>query len=86
MPLGKLPIREVTTWENNHGKLPLRKMSLGKYLTSINEPETESHHHHEPNPLSGPDPEPDPEKAEQGLTNSISLQMLNAIKFELENM
>ena len=63
-------------------------MSLGKYQTSINEPETEIHHYHEPepNPLSGPDPEPDPEKAEQGLTNSISLQMLDAMKLELEKM
>ena len=26
-------IREVATWENSLGKLPLEKMPLGKYLT-----------------------------------------------------
>ena len=37
LPLGKLHIWEVATWENTIGKLQIRKMSLGKYLTSISQ-------------------------------------------------
>ena len=33
-PLGKLHIREVVTWKNTLGRLPLRENPLGKYLIS----------------------------------------------------
>jgi len=33
LPLGKLHIREVVTWKDTLGRLPLGKNSLGKYLT-----------------------------------------------------
>ena len=36
LPLGKLHIWEVATWENTLGKLTLQKNPLGKYLTSFN--------------------------------------------------